>query len=105
MTNKSDRTSKVQEITNYTLLLDNVLVKGVKIEKVGGIINPDTYEDKPEIGEVIAVGKFKWYKFWLNNELKVGDTILFNKYSTTKFNLDGTDYFIIRLEDCIGYQR
>lgn len=91
MTNKSD-------ITNYTLLLDNVLVKGVKIEKVGGIINPDTYEDKPEIGEVVSFGDNV-------KELAVGDTILFNKYSTTKFNLDGTDYFIIRLEDCIGYQR
>jgi len=91
MTNK-------QDITKYKFLLDNILVKGIKIEEVDGIYNPDSYEDKPEIGEVVSVGGQV-------EEIKVGDTVLFNKYSTTKFNFDGVDYFVVRSEDCIGYQR
>jgi len=87
-----------QDITKYTLLLDNILVRGIKAEEVDGILNPDSYEDKPEMGIVISVGSKA-------KEIQVGDTVLFNKYSTTRFNLDGTDYFVVRLEDIIGYQR
>jgi len=88
--------NKYQDITKYTLLHDNVLIKGIKVEEVDGIINPDSYEDKPEIGEVISVGNVKVY---------VGDKVLFNKYSTTKFNLDGMDFFMVREEDIVGYIR
>lgn len=91
MINKTD-------VTKYRLLLDNILVKGAKIEEVDGVLNPDSYEDKPEIGEVISIGKQV-------KDINVGDTVMFNKYSITKFNFDGDDYFAIRLEDVIGYQR
>lgn len=86
------------DITKYTLLHDNVLVKGIKIEDIDGIINPDSYEDKPDIGEVISTGSKV-------EEVKKGDNILFNPHSTTKMNLDGNDFYFVRLEDVVGYIR
>ena len=61
----------------------------------GGIYIPDAAKEKPQKGKVEAIG----------NEVegvKVGDTILFDKYSGSKINLDGNDYLIIKEEEILG---
>ena len=94
------------DITKFHILYDNVLVKAIEIEEKGGIIKPSSYENKPELGKIISVGHGRYFE---NGEIvplivKVGQVVLYNKYSATKFNLDGYDYFIIREEDIIGWQ-
>jgi len=88
-------------------LQDRVLVKRVEeeMEKTkGGIIIPDTAKEKPQQGKVIAVGKGK-----LNDDgkvvpldVKVGDRILFGKYSGSEIKLDGEEHLIMREEDILG---
>ena len=75
------------------------------IEKTkGGIIIPDTAKQKPEQGKIVAVGKGK-----VNDDgklmpvgVKVGDTILFGKYSGSEVELDGEEHLIMREEDILG---
>lgn len=95
------------DITEFDMLYDNVLVKAIEIEEVSGIIKPNQYEDKPELGEVVAVGHGKLTDKGelVPLSLMVGDTVYFNKYSTTKFRSEGLDYYVIREEDCIGFNR
>jgi chaperonin GroES len=89
-----------------TPLHDRVLVKRIEeTESVrGGIIIPDTAKEKPQEGEVIAVGKGK-----SNDEgkvfpldVKAGDRILFGKYSGTEIKIDGQEYIIMREEEVLG---
>jgi len=79
------------------------LENGVEKTK-GGIIIPDTAKVKPEQGKIIAVGKGK-----VNDDgkvmpvgVKVGDTILFGKYSGSEVELDGEEHLIMREEDILG---
>src|SRR5574340_1347055 len=92
--------------TKLTPLHDRILVRRVEeAESVrGGIIIPDTAKEKPQEGEVIAVGKGK-----VNEEGKVrpldvkeGDRILFGKYSGTEIKIDGEEYLIMREEEVLG---
>jgi chaperonin GroES len=88
-------------------LQDRVMVKRLEngVEKTkGGIIIPDTAKQKPEQGKIIAVGKGK-----VNDDgkvmpvgVKVGDTILFGKYSGSEVELDGEEHLIMREEDILG---
>ena len=88
-------------------LQDRVMVKRLEngVEKTkGGIIIPDTAKVKPEQGKIIAVGKGK-----VNDDgklmpigVKVGDTILFGKYSGSEVELDGEEHLIMREEDILG---
>ena len=88
-------------------LQDRVLVKRLEdeVEKTkGGIIIPDTAKEKPQQGKVIAVGKGR-----VNDEgkvmpldVKVGDTILFGKYSGSEIKIDGDEHLIMREEDILG---
>jgi chaperonin GroES len=87
-------------------LQDRVIVKRVKEEEKtkGGIIIPDTAKEKPIEGEVIAVGNGK-----VNEEgklrpvdVKVGDRVLFGKYSGTEVKLDGEEALILREDDIVG---
>lgn len=61
----------------------------------GGIYLPDTAKEKPQRGKVEAVGSDV-------KETRVGDIILFDKYSGSKINIDGTDYLILKEEDILG---
>jgi chaperonin GroES len=61
----------------------------------GGIYIPDSAKEKPQKGKVEAVGSEV-------KEIKVGNTILFDKYSGSKVNMDGTDYLIVKEEDILG---
>jgi len=85
---------------------DRILLKQLeaKEQTKGGIVLPDTVKEKPQEGEIIAVGEGK-----KNPEgkvvplsLKVGDKILYGKYSGTEIVIDGEDYLIIREEDVLG---
>ena len=88
-------------------LQDRVMVKRLEngVEKTkGGIIIPDTAKQKPEQGKIVAVGKGK-----VNDDgklisvgVKVGDTILFGKYSGSEVELDGEEHLIMREEDILG---
>jgi chaperonin GroES len=85
---------------------DRVLVKPLEVEekKKGGIIIPDTAKEKPQEGKVIAVGKGKITEEGktLPLDVKVGDKILFGKYSGNEIKIDDEDYLIVKEEDILG---
>jgi chaperonin GroES len=85
---------------------DRVLVKRVEEESKtkGGIIIPDTAKEKPQEGEVIAVGPgLRDDKGVINAlELKAGDRILFGKWSGTEVKLEGEDLIIMKETDVLG---
>ncbi len=87
-------------------LHDRILIKRTEEKEAvrGGIIIPDTAKEKPQEAEVIAVGGGK-----KNDkgevtplDVKVGDRILFGKYSGTEIKLDGEEYLIVREEEILG---
>jgi len=91
--------------TKIRPLGDRVVVKIVKDEKTaGGIYLPDTAQEKPQTGEILAVGPGKI----LDNgsrlavDVAVGDRILFAKYSGTEVKLDGETYLLIAEKDILG---
>jgi chaperonin GroES len=85
---------------------DRVLVKRVEEESKtkGGIIIPDTAKEKPQEGEVIAVGPGARDDSGKVNalELKAGDRILFGKWSGTEVKIDGEDLIIMKESDVLG---
>ena len=88
---------------NIKPLHDRVVIKRMEEEKMsaGGIVIPDSATEKPIKGEVVAVGSGKV----LDNgnvrtvSVKVGDKVLFGKYSGTEVKLDGTDYLVVKEDD------
>ncbi len=87
-------------------LHDRVIVKRVEQERksTGGIVIPDTAAEKPDQGEVIAVGPGKRNDEGKREPLdvKVGDRILFGKYSGSTVMVEGTEYLVMREEDIMG---
>jgi len=87
-------------------LADRVVLKPVQAEEKtkGGIVLPDTAKDKPQEGEVIAVGPGRI----LDNgtkiapEVKVGDRVVYSKYSGTEIKIEGEEYLIIRESDILA---
>lgn len=87
-------------------LNDRIIVRRVEEQEQmrGGLYIPDTAKEKPQEGQVIAVGNGKI----LNNgdrvaiDIRVGDKILFGKYSGTEVKLDGEEYLILREDDVLG---
>ncbi|MCX7735954.1 MAG: co-chaperone GroES [Candidatus Kapabacteria bacterium] len=88
---------------NLTPLHDRVIVKPSQPEEVtkGGIIIPDTAKEKPMQGQVIAVGKGKVGDDGklIEMQVKVGDKVLYGKYSGTEVTIDGEEYLIMREND------
>lgn len=86
-----------------TPLHDRVIVKASQPEEVtsGGIIIPDTAKEKPQQGEIIAVGQGKTAEDGklIPMQLKAGDKVLYGKYSGTEVSVDGSDYLIMRESD------
>ena len=87
-------------------LQDRVIVKRIQEEEKtkGGIIIPDTAKEKPQEAKVVAVGKGK-----VSDEgkvtpldVKVGDRILFGKYSGSEIKIDGDEHLILREDDILG---
>ena len=89
-------------------LKDRVLVKySDEPEKsAGGIFIPETAKEKPQKGEVIAVGSGKITDDGKVQamEVKIGDIVLFEKYSGSKINMDNEEYLIIREDDILGIE-
>jgi len=87
-------------------LHDRVVVRRLEEERksAGGIVIPDTAGEKPDQGEVIAVGNGKILEDGKIRPLdvKVGDRILFGKYSGTTVKIEGTEYLVMREEDIMG---
>jgi chaperonin GroES len=85
---------------------DRVIVKPAGKEDVtrSGIVIPDTAKEKPQEGEVIAVGTGKLLDSGERAamEVKVGDTVLFAKYGGTEFKLDGEDLLVLRESDILA---
>ena len=83
---------------NVRPLSDRVLIKPAEMEQktASGIIIPDTAKEKPMRGEVIAVGPRKKDE---PMSVKVGDQVLYGKYSGTEIAIDGIDYLIMREND------
>lgn len=91
---------------NIRPLQDRVILKRVKEEEKtkGGIIIPDTAKEKPIEGEVVAVGNGKILEDGSTRKLdvKVGDRVLFGKYSGTEVKLEGEERLIVREEDILA---
>ena len=89
-------------MAKLTPLHDRILIRRVEEAETtrGGIIIPDSAKDKPQEGEVIAVGKGKSKVFPL--AVKEGDRILFGKYAGTEIKIDGEDFIIMREEEVLG---
>ncbi|MCX6366040.1 MAG: co-chaperone GroES [Armatimonadetes bacterium] len=85
---------------------DRIVVKAVEAETTtaGGILLPDTAKEKPQTAEVLAVGPGKT----LDNgtiaalEIKVGDKVVYGKYSGTEIKVDGQELIILRQDDVLG---
>jgi chaperonin GroES len=87
-------------------LHDRVVVKRIEAEEktTGGIIIPDTAKEKPQEGEVIAVGpggRDEAGKL-IELDVKAGDRVLFGKWSGTEVKIDGVEYLIMKESDIMG---
>jgi chaperonin GroES len=87
-------------------LHDRVIVQRLEEEEKtkGGIIIPDSAKEKPQEGKVIAVGTGKILENGtkLAMDVKVGDKILFGKYSGTEIKIDGEEFLMMREDDILG---
>ena len=85
---------------------DKILVKPTEVKEVkkGGIIIPDTAKEKPQEGEIIAVGKGKITPEGkvLPLDVKAGDKVLYSKYAGTEVKIDNIEHLIITQDDILG---
>jgi chaperonin GroES len=92
--------------TKFRPLHDRVVIRRIEAEEKtkGGIIIPDTAKEKPQEGEVIAVGPGGRDESGnlIAPELKAGDHVLFGKWSGTEVKLDGEDLLIMKESDIMG---
>jgi chaperonin GroES len=90
---------------NVTPLHDRVLIRRIEEKETvkGGIIIPDTAKEKPQEGEVIAVGAGKMEKGQrIPLDVKPGDRVLFGKYSGTDIKIQDEEYLILREEEILA---
>lgn len=87
-------------------LADRVVIRAFEAgeQTKGGIILPDTAKEKPQEGEVIAVGPGKRSETGdlITMDLKQGDKVLYGKYSGTEVNVEGEEYLIMRESDILA---
>ncbi len=87
-------------------LSDRVVIKPVQAEEKtkGGIVLPDTAKDKPQEGEVIAVGPGRVLDNGtkLTPDVKVGDRVIYSKYSGSEVKIDGEEHLIVREQDILA---
>ena len=87
-------------------LYDRIVVKRIEEQEQmqGGLYIPDSAKEKPQEGEVVAVGKGKRLEDGkvVPLDVQAGDRILFGKYSGNEIKLDGTEYIIMREDDVLG---
>jgi len=91
---------------NLRPLHDRVIIKRMEEERTspGGIVIPDSAAEKPSKGEVLAAGKGKRNDSgeMIAMDVKVGDKVLFGKYSGTEVKVDGEDLLVMREEDIMA---
>ena len=91
---------------HFRPLHDRILIKRIEEKESvkGGIIIPDTAKEKPQEGEVVAVGHGKKNEEGkvIAMDVKAGDRILFGKYSGSEIKIDGREYLILREEEVLG---
>jgi chaperonin GroES len=91
---------------NIRPLYDRIVVKRIEEQDTthSGIVIPDSAKEKPQQGEVTAAGRGKRLEDgkMVALDVKVGDRILFGKYSGSETKLDGSEYIIMREEDVLG---
>jgi chaperonin GroES len=91
---------------NFRPLHDRILIKRVEEKETakGGIIIPDSAKEKPQEGEVIAVGNGRKTEDGtiVPLDVKAGDRILFGKYSGTEIKVDNEDFLILKEEEVLG---
>jgi chaperonin GroES len=90
----------------FRALHDRVVVKRIEAEHktAGGIIIPDTAQEKPQTGEIVAVGpggRDEAGKL-IPIDVKAGDRVLFGKWSGTEVKIDGVEYLIMKESDIMG---
>ena len=94
------------EKSNFRLLHDRVVVRRVESEAKtkGGIIIPDTAKEKPQEGEIVAVGSGARDEAGklVPLDVKAGDRVLFGKWSGTEVKIDGVEYLIMKESDIMG---
>ena len=85
---------------------EKILVKPADVKEVkkGGIIIPDTAKEKPQEGEIVAVGRGKKTEDGkiIPLDVKVGDKVLYGKYSGTEVKFDDKEYLIMSQDDILG---
>ncbi len=84
---------------------DKVLVRPLKNDEMtkSGIVLPDTAKEKPEEGEVIAIGTGKYqHDKLVPLEVKVGQKVMFSKYGPTEIKIDGEELFVLSESDILG---
>lgn len=91
---------------NIKPLADRVLVKPIEEDEMvkGGIIIPDTAKEKPQEGEIIAVGEGRTSDDGntITPKIKKGDKVLYSKYAGTEISIEAVDYLIMRESDILA---
>ena len=91
---------------NLRPLQDRIIVKRVEEETktAGGLFIPETAKEKPQRGEIVAVGNGKKTEDGkvLPLDVKVGDVVLFGKYAGTEIKVDGVDFLMMREDDILA---
>ncbi len=91
---------------NIRPLADRVVVKPLQEEEVviGGIVLPDTAKEKPQTGEIVAVGKGRTTEDGkvIAMEVKVGDKVLYAKYAGSQFKADNVEYLVLKESDILA---
>lgn len=104
-TSSSSKTSAVTSV-GVRPLHDRILVRRMAEEEktAGGLYIPDTAKEKPQKGEIVAAGKGRLTEDGkvMPLEVKIGDQVLFGKYSGTELKLNGNEYLMMREEDILG---
>ena len=96
---KSKSKIKIQPLEDRVVIMPSDEAETMR----GGLYIPDTAKEKPTQGEVIAVGPGRFEKGErVPVDLKVGDTVLYGKYSGTPFTIDGTEVIIIKASDVLA---
>ena len=97
--------TKTQSSTKVAPLADRVMVRALEeTEQMrGGLFIPDTAKEKPQQGEIIAVGPGRYEKnVRVPMELKTGDRVLYGKYSGSEVTIDNEQYLILRESDVLA---
>ena len=97
--------TKTQTSTKVAPLADRVVVRALEDTETmrGGLFIPDTAKEKPQQGEIIAVGPGRYEKnVRVPMELKTGDRVLYGKYSGSEVTIDGEQYLILRESDVLA---